>query len=98
MRKVVLFLYDIELLEINEGEELLITEHKKNVSMAKELYPLQMRYYKKGLSGMLYPLEIFLNVKERADLVTASNNQFEFFYKVAGLDIEPINGFYLKIK
>jgi len=100
MKKVVLKLYDFELAEVIDKNGLFVIDNKKNIEEATKLYPLNMRAYKKGLSGFVYPLETFFNAFNRKDIIKEANiieadNIFEKLYKVAGLNIEPINGFYI---
>ena len=99
MKKVVLKLYDLNLCEFfdNEGE-LSKKENEKEIKTAKEKYPFNMREYKNGISGFVYPIENYFNAINRKDIIKEANIKetdtvFEKIYKVAGLEIEPINGF-----
>lgn len=100
MKKIILMLYDIELAEITDRNGIFVSDNEEAILKAKELYPLNMRAYKKGLSNYVYPLETYFNAFNRRDIVDEakindSDSAFIKLYKVAGLDMEPINGFYL---
>ena len=98
MKKIILKLYDFELAEIVDNEELLVLDNKENIEKARKMYPLNMREYRKGLSGYVYPIENYFNALNRNDIIleakiNESDRVFEKLYKVAGLNIQPINGF-----
>ena len=101
MKKVILKLYDISLAEISDnGGELFIKDDSQNVIKAQKTYPINMREYRPGLSGFVLPLEVFFNAFNRSDIKKEANilqtdSVFDKLFKVAGLDIEPINGFYI---
>ena len=97
--KIILEIYDIPLAEISE--DFSITELEENISSAKNEYPLEMRFYKKGLSGLLNPLETIVGCVEREDVkkeagIKETDSLFEKLYKLAGLNIMPINGYSIK--
>ena len=103
MKKVVLKLYDIVLAEIidKNGLELVVNENQENIKQAKEIYPLNMRAYTKGLSGYVYPIESFFSAFNRKDIIKESginedDSVFEKLYKVAGLDLIDFNGFIIR--
>ena len=100
MKKVILKLYDLVLADILEGDGILVKHNQESINKAQRLYPLNMREYRPGLSGYVLPLETIFNAFNRNDIIKEANikendSVFEKLYKVAGLDIEPINGFYI---
>ena len=103
MKKIILMLYNIELAEIIDKNGLTVVDYKENVDKAKKEYPFNMREYKLGLSGYYYPIDNYFNAINRGDIIkeagiTQTDSVFEKLYKVAGLSIQPINGFYIKQK
>ncbi len=100
MKKVQLIIYDIVLGEIVDNSFSLV-ENKDNINLAKEKYPLEMRLFKNGLSGLLYPIELLVSALDREDLgkqagFKKEDTTFDKFYKLAGLNISSINGFFIK--
>lgn len=98
MKRILLKLFDITVAEIIDKNEITVIDNLEGIIKANELYPLNMREYKKGLSGFVYPIENYFNAINREDVILEANisdndNVFEKLYKVAGLDIMPINGF-----
>lgn len=98
MNKIILKLYEFEIASIIEKDELTVIDNKDNIDKAKQVYPLNMREYRNGLSGYVYPIENYFNAVNRSDIIKEANIKesdsiFTKLYKVAGLELEPINGF-----
>ena len=101
MNKIILKLYEFEIASIIDEDDLTVIDNKENIIKAKQAYPLNMREYRKGLSGFVYPIENYFNAVNRSDIIKEagikeSDSIFTKLYKVAGLEIDPINGFYIK--
>ena len=98
MKKVYLHIYDIVLCEISGDDKLEIVNYEDNIKVAKQEYPLQMRLFKKSLSGILSPIENIINCLDREDIKKQANIEendslFEKLFKVAGIELIDYNGF-----
>ena len=103
MEKIYLYIYDLPLCEITGGENLKVTHYHDNIEKARKEYPLSMRFYKQGIGGILMPIEDFISGLNRDDVkreasIEEDDDIFTKLYKVAGIELCPINGFELRLK